>query len=126
MSEVTELEMDDVVQGDGQEAKTGDRVRVHYTGWLFDADAEDCRGKKIDSSLDRGQPLQAKLGVGFVIKGWDQGIPGMKIGGKRKLRIPPALGYGHRGVGDVIPPNSSLVFEVELLDIVEKPERPQR
>jgi FKBP-type peptidyl-prolyl cis-trans isomerase len=105
-----ELEIEDQVVGTGAEAKSGQTVSVHYTGWLTD-------GKKFDSSHDRGQPFSFKLGAGMVIRGWDQGVAGMKIGGKRKLTIPPDLGYGARGAGGVIPPNATLVFEVELLGV---------
>jgi FKBP-type peptidyl-prolyl cis-trans isomerase len=99
----------DLVKGLGREAHAGDTVFVHYTGWLKD-------GTKFDSSLDRGQPLQFPLGVGRVIKGWDEGVVGMSIGSKRKLIILPHLGYGKRGAG-LIPPNATLIFEVELLDV---------
>ena len=108
MSEATELVIEDIRVGNGAEATAGQTVSVHYTGTLTD-------GKKFDSSHDRGQPFKFKLGGGQVIKGWDQGVAGMKIGGLRKLTIPPHLGYGARGAGGVIGPNATLVFEVELL-----------
>ena len=97
--------------GTGTEAKTGKRVHVHYTGWL------QSNNQKFDSSLDRGQPFVFELGKGMVIKGWDEGVVGMKEGGKRKLVIPPDLGYGAQGAGGVIPPNATLVFEVELIKV---------
>ncbi|WP_215778236.1 MULTISPECIES: FKBP-type peptidyl-prolyl cis-trans isomerase [unclassified Paludibacterium] len=106
----TELIIEDITVGEGAEATPGKEVTVHYTGWLTD-------GKKFDSSKDRFQPFSFPLGAGHVIKGWDQGVAGMKVGGVRKLTIPPELGYGARGAGGVIPPNAVLVFEVELLKI---------
>ena len=107
---MTTLKIEDLVVGSGAEAAAGQSVNVHYTGWLTD-------GTKFDSSLDRGKPFSFRLGAGMVIKGWDQGVAGMKVGGKRKLTIPSDLGYGSRGAGGVIPPNATLVFEVELLGV---------
>jgi FKBP-type peptidyl-prolyl cis-trans isomerase FkpA len=104
------LQYEDLVLGSGQEAKAGDTVVVNYTGWLTD-------GTKFDSSLDRNQPFSFTLGQGDVIQGWDEGVAGMQVGGKRRLTIPPELGYGSRGAGGVIPPDATLVFEVELLEI---------
>jgi FKBP-type peptidyl-prolyl cis-trans isomerase len=106
----TGLKYTDLQVGTGDEAKAGQTVSVHYTGWLEN-------GQKFDSSLDRRQPFQFKLGAGQVIQGWDQGVAGMKVGGKRKLTIPASLGYGARGAGGVIPPNATLIFEVELLGV---------
>ena len=100
----------DIQAGTGATAQTGQKAKVHYTGWLTN-------GQKFDSSLDRHEPFEFTLGAGMVIKGWDEGVAGMKIGGKRKLVIPAALGYGARGAGGVIPPNAELVFEVELLGL---------
>ena len=104
------LIFEDLVTGEGDTAAAGIEVTVHYTGWLTD-------GKKFDSSKDRNDPFMFPLGAGHVIRGWDEGVQGMKVGGKRKLTIPPALGYGARGAGGVIPPDATLVFEVELLAI---------
>jgi FKBP-type peptidyl-prolyl cis-trans isomerase FkpA len=109
------LQYVDLTVGNGDVAKTGDQVSVHYTGWLQKADGS--KGQKFDSSKDRGQPFQFALGQGQVIKGWDEGVQGMKVGGVRELIISPALGYGQRGAGGVIPPNATLIFEVELLGV---------
>ena len=114
---VNELQKIDSVVGTGAEATPGHNVSVHYTGWLFDEGAADHKGKKFDSSVDRGQPFGFPLGGGRVIRGWDEGVAGMKVGGKRTLIIPAALGYGARGAGGVIPPNATLVFDVELLGV---------
>lgn len=105
------LQYQDLAVGDGDEAVAGQNVQVHYTGWL------KSNGEKFDSSLDRGQPFKFALGAGMVIRGWDEGVQGMRVGGKRKLVIPPDLGYGSRGAGGVIPPGATLVFEVELLKV---------
>ena len=107
------LQYEDTDVGTGTEAKAGQHVHVHYTGWLF---VDGQQGTKFDSSHDRGQPIAFPLGAGHVIKGWDEGISGMKIGGKRTLVIPAALGYGARVAGGVIPPNATLKFDVELVD----------
>ena len=114
---VAELQRIDAVVGTGTEATPGTLVSVHYTGWLYDEKAPQQRGMKFDSSVDRGEPFNFKLGAGQVIRGWDEGVAGMKVGGKRTLLIPAWLGYGSSGAGGVIPPNASLVFEVELLDV---------
>ena len=111
------LQYEDTVPGSGDEARAGQRVRVHYTGWLHDAAAPAARGRKFDSSKDRGEPFVFSLGAGQVIRGWDEGVQGMKVGGTRVLTIPAALGYGARGAGGVIPPDATLVFEVELLGV---------
>ena len=108
--EVTGVQIEELIVGTGAEATSGSPVVVHYTGWLVD-------GTKFDSSVDRGQPFQFALGQGMVIQGWDEGVVGMKVGGKRKLTIPPELGYGANGAGGVIPPNATLIFEVELLEV---------
>ena len=114
---VTTLAKIDRTVGTGAEATPGKMVSVHYTGWLYDPAAAEGRGKKFDSSLDRGQPFSFPLGGGMVIRGWDEGVAGMKIGGKRTLVIPAEMGYGARGAGGVIPPNATLIFDVELLGI---------
>ncbi|PKM43265.1 MAG: peptidylprolyl isomerase [Gammaproteobacteria bacterium HGW-Gammaproteobacteria-1] len=104
------LKYEDLVSGEGDEAKSGQMVTVHYTGWLEN-------GNKFDSSKDRNDPFRFKLGAGQVIRGWDEGVAGMKVGGTRKLTIPANLGYGSRGAGGVIPPNATLIFDVELLAV---------
>jgi peptidylprolyl isomerase len=104
------LEYWDIKAGTGPVAQSGHKVKVHYTGWLTN-------GQKFDSSVDRGQPFEFMLGGGQVIKGWDEGVAGMKVGGKRQLKIPPDLGYGAAGAGGVIPPNATLIFHVELLGV---------
>ncbi len=106
------LQYEDTVPGTGAEARPGQHVHVHYTGWLYD---NGVAGAKFDSSHDRNDPFAFSLGAGMVIKGWDEGVAGMKVGGKRTLIIPPQLGYGARGAGGVIPPNATLKFDVELL-----------
>jgi FKBP-type peptidyl-prolyl cis-trans isomerase FkpA len=111
------LIIDDVKEGSGATAAAGQNVSVHYTGWLYDPTAANQRGKKFDSSKDRNDPFQFELDGGMVIRGWDEGVQGMKVGGTRVLTIPPELGYGARGAGGVIPPNATLVFEVELLGV---------
>ena len=106
----TGLQFEDLQVGTGESPKPGQTVIVHYTGWLTD-------GSKFDSSMDRAQPFEFSIGRGQVIKGWDEGVMSMKVGGKRKLTIPPDLGYGARGAGGVIPPNATLIFEVDLLGL---------
>jgi FKBP-type peptidyl-prolyl cis-trans isomerase FkpA len=117
MGAPTDLVKDDVAVGSGVEAVSGRSVEVHYTGWLFDETKDDRKGRKFDSSRDRNEPFEFRLGGGQVIRGWDEGVAGMKVGGKRTLTIPPAYGYGARGAGGVIPPNATLVFDVELLKV---------
>lgn len=116
-SDVMTLEKTDVHIGNGEEAVVGKTAKVHYTGWLYDAAAEDKKGTKFDSSHDRSSHFSFLLGSGRVIKGWDQGVQGMKVGGKRTLIIPPSMGYGAQGAGEVIPPNATLVFDVELIGL---------
>jgi FKBP-type peptidyl-prolyl cis-trans isomerase len=117
VSTITGLQTTDVKVGTGAEATSGHTVSVHYTGWLYSAGAADHHGSKFDSSRDRNEPLEFRLGAGQVIKGWDQGVAGMKVGGQRTLVIPPDLGYGGRGAAGVIPPHATLVFDVELLGV---------
>jgi FKBP-type peptidyl-prolyl cis-trans isomerase FkpA len=108
------LKIDELTVGTGDTAAAGQKVTVHYTGWL---DQNGAKGRKFDSSKDRGDPFVFPLGQGHVIKGWDEGVAGMKVGGTRQLTIPPEMGYGSRGAGGVIPPNATLIFEVELLKV---------
>jgi len=117
MDNVTSLQITDAKVGGGAPATAGKRVTVHYTGWLYDAKRPDNHGRKFDSSRDRNDPFSFTLGAGMVIQGWDQGVEGMKVGGRRTLVIPAQLGYGSRGAGGAIPPNATLVFDVELLDV---------
>jgi FKBP-type peptidyl-prolyl cis-trans isomerase FkpA len=116
-AKVTELKKIDATTGSGAEAVPGKMVIVHYTGWLYDPNIADGKGAKFDSSVDRKQPFSFPLGGGRVIKGWDEGVAGMKVGGKRTLVIPPEMAYGQRGAGGVIPPNATLLFDVELLEV---------
>ena len=117
MDNITSLQISDAKVGSGAEAKAGKSVTVHYTGWLYDPGKPDKHGKKFDSSRDRNDPFQFKLGAGMVIQGWDQGVAGMKVGGQRTLVIPSQLGYGARGAGGAIPPNATLIFDVTLNDV---------
>jgi FKBP-type peptidyl-prolyl cis-trans isomerase FkpA len=114
---ITSLIIKDTALGNGRQAEKGLAVTVHYTGWLYDPNQKDGKGKKFDSSLDRNDPFVFNLGGGQVIRGWDDGVDGMKIHGKRTLIIPPDMGYGSRGAGGVIPPNATLIFDVELLGV---------
>ena|SRR5688572_18353137 len=116
-SNVTQLVKQDVRAGSGAEAAAGQEVTVHYTGWLYDPAKADHKGNKFDSSRDRNEPFSFRLGAGQVIRGWDDGVAGMKVGGQRTLTIPASMGYGARGAGGVIPPNATLLFDVELLDV---------
>lgn len=115
--DIDRLHTIDLVQGDGREARPGDQVSVHYTGWLYEESAPQQRGARFDTSLERSQPFTFRLGAGRVIRGWDEGVAGMREGGTRMLMIPAEYGYGARGAGNRIPPGASLVFEVELLDV---------
>ena len=117
LSSITTLQVTDVKVGTGADATNGKAVTVHYTGWLYNESASDKHGSKFDSSRDRNQPFNFVLGAGQVIRGWDQGVAGMKVGGQRTLVIPPSLGYGSTGASGVIPPNATLVFDVELLNV---------
>lgn len=108
------LQIEDTVEGTGDSPKTGQICVMHYTGWLYE---NGKKGNKFDSSVDRGQPFEFPIGTGRVIKGWDEGVATMKVGGKRTLIIPPELGYGAQGAGGVIPPNATLIFEVQLLGV---------
>jgi FKBP-type peptidyl-prolyl cis-trans isomerase FkpA len=117
--DTTQLTIREISAGSGKEAVAGKRVLVHYTGWLYDAAAPELKGKQFDSSRTRGVPFDFVPGAGRVIRGWEQGVPGMKVGAKRLLVIPPQLAYGERGAGGVIPPNAILVFEVELVDVAD-------
>ncbi len=114
---VTELQRIDQVVGEGTLAEPGADVTVHYTGWLYDEREPESRGRRFDSSVERDQPFTFPLGAGKVVRGWEEGVAGMRVGGKRVLLIPSEYGYGRKGAGGVIPPNASLVFEVELLDV---------
>jgi len=114
---VTQLIRQDDIVGTGAEAQSGQVVTVHYTGWLYDQTRPDRKGNKFDSSRDRNEPFSFNLGAGEVIRGWDEGVAGMKVGGRRTLTIPPDMGYGARGAGGVIPPNATLLFDVELLEV---------
>ena len=116
-TETMALQKTDLSPGNGAEIASGQTALVHYTGWLYDAVAPENKGAKFDSSVDRNEPFEFPVGGGFVIKGWDEGVVGMKVGGKRRLVIPPELGYGSRGAGGVIPPGATLVFDVELVEI---------
>ena len=116
-SESMALQKIELAPGSGAEIKSGQTALVHYTGWLYDTAASENKGAKFDSSVDRNEPFEFPVGAGMVIKGWDEGVVGMKVGGKRRLVIPPELGYGSRGAGGVIPPGATLVFDVELVEI---------
>jgi FKBP-type peptidyl-prolyl cis-trans isomerase len=114
---VDALQTSDLVPGTGAEAVAGSTVTVHYSGWLYDPSQPDAKGKPFDSSRESGRPFSFELGAGKVIRGWDQGVQGMRVGGQRRLVIPHQLAYGERGAGGVIPPRATLVFDVELLGV---------
>ncbi len=116
-SEPMALQKTDLTPGSGAEIQSGQSALVHYTGWLYDTAAPENKGAKFDSSVDRNEPFEFDVGAGHVIRGWDEGVVGMKVGGKRRLVIPPEMGYGARGAGGVIPPGATLVFDVELVEI---------
>ena len=116
-SNITELIKTDETTGSGHAAAAGRNVTVHYTGWLYDQERADHKGTKFDSSRDSGKPFTFRLGAGQVIRGWDEGVAGMKVGGRRRLTVPPDYGYGDKGFPGAIPPNATLVFDVELLDV---------
>ena len=116
-ADVSAFQKIDTIVGKGEEAEIGKTVNVHYTGWLYDENAPDKKGKKFDSSYDRKEHFSFMLGAGRVIKGWDQGVQGMKVGGQRTLIIPPSMAYGSRGAGNVIPPDATLIFDVELIGL---------
>ena len=116
-AKMTQLEKIDTAVGNGAEVVKGNVAVVHYTGWLYDPGSPDKKGKKFDSSLDRQSPFSFPLGAGRVIRGWDEGVAGMRVGGKRTLIIPPDMAYGARGAGGVIPPNATLIFDIELLEV---------
>jgi FKBP-type peptidyl-prolyl cis-trans isomerase len=116
-AKMAELQITDNSVGTGAEAVSGKTVVVHYTGWLYEPSAADKKGRKFDSSVDRGKPFSFPLGAGKVIRGWDEGVAGMRVGGKRTLIIPPDKAYGSRGAGGVIPPDATLLFDVELLEV---------
>jgi FKBP-type peptidyl-prolyl cis-trans isomerase len=113
----TRLEIIEVAAGTGAEARPGRRVAMHYTGWLYHPDKPSRHGRQFDSSRDRGEPLEFTIGAGEMIAGWDEGIPGMKVGGKRTLIVPPGMAYGRQGMSPLIPPNATLVFDVELMSV---------
>lgn len=119
-AKVTQMQKTDTIVGTGAEATVGKVAVVHYTGWLYEGASADKKGRKFDSSLDRGSPFSFPVGAGRVIRGWDEGIAGMRVGGRRTLVIPPDMAYGSRGAGGVIPPDATLVFEVELLDVKDR------